>query len=291
VVADAAISCYSCGHANRRTARFCRACGASLAAEAGLASTATTGPVVESSPPASMPGISGKAGSSIDRDRSAPSKGIMALVAAVLVAVAGAGGWLVFSHNSSEGKGNHARVAAGRASFGASPSNGPSPLPRPSTATLPAQTADSQVQAIGSLLKLSEATRGKLQPAVSVIQACSSVGSTQLTSSVAAIQDVASARQTQYAMALSLPVTLLPGGSALKASLVAALRYSLQADRDYLGWARQEEDGCFPASDSAAFDAASGADIKAVYAKVRFADMWNSIASEFGQSTVNQADI
>jgi Protein kinase domain len=150
-----------------------------------------------------------------------------------------------------------------------------------------------QARAISTLLAMSQSARGKLQPAVSDIQGnCSSLSSGQLAADVATIRTVAEQRQKEYSQASGLQVGALANGSQLKTDLLTALRASLKADNDYLSWASQEQQqGCFPASSSSAFNNASGWDAQAVTAKSNFANEWNPIAQLYALPTVTQASI
>jgi hypothetical protein len=172
------------------------------------------------------------------------------------------------------------------------PSSSPPSSTPASSSPPPTASASGQAAAVSSLLKTSEATRGKLGPAVSEIQNyCSSLTSTQLASEVSTIQTVANQRQSEYNQAQTLQVSLLQNGGELRTDLLNALQYSLNADNDYLQWAKQEQQGCFPASQSQPFNAAVNADQQAVNAKTSFANLWNSIAPQYGQPTVNQGQI
>jgi tRNA A-37 threonylcarbamoyl transferase component Bud32 len=162
----------------------------------------------------------------------------------------------------------------------------------PPASSLPASTAAAQATAISSLLEMSRASRGKLQPAVSEIEnTCSSLTSSQLAADVATIRGVAMNRQSEYSQASNLHVAALANGVSLKNGLLDALRASLNADNDYLKWARQEQAGCSPASSSTAFNQAGTWDGRAVAAKTSFADQWNPVAQRYSLPAVNQADI
>jgi Protein kinase domain len=172
-----------------------------------------------------------------------------------------------------------------------SPSRSSSPSPSQSSSS-PATSAAAQASAVSNLLSSSEATRGELQPAVSDIQDnCSALSSAQLASDVSTIKAVAMQRTSEYNQALGLQTGALPNGAELKTDLLNALQASLNADNDYLTWAQQEQSGCFPATSSTAFNDAGNADVQAVDAKTSFANLWNTIAPQYGQPTVSQGDI
>ena len=162
----------------------------------------------------------------------------------------------------------------------------------PPASSSPASPAAAQATAISSLLEMSRASRGKLQPAVSEIENnCSSLTSSQLAADVATIRGVAMNRQSEYSQALNLDVAALANGGSLKNGLLDALQASLNADNNYLKWARQEQAGCSPASSSTAFNQAGTWDGRAVAAKTSFADQWNPVAQQYSLPAVNQADI
>ena len=139
---------------------------------------------------------------------------------------------------------------------------------------------------------MSQASRGKLQPAVSDIENnCSALTSSQLAADITIIRSVAINRQSEYNQASSLSVGALANGSNLKNGLLDALRASLNADNDYLRWARQEQQGCFLATNSDAFNQAGTWDAQAVTAKTDFASQWNPVAQRYALPPVTQADI
>jgi hypothetical protein len=220
-----------------------------------------------------------------------PKKGrglLIGLVAGVLVVAIAAVGLVLAGVIGGKHGGNPDSIGSSTPPSSSSP---PSSSPA-SSSPPPAQSASGQAAAVSSLLKTSEATRGKLGPAVSEIQDyCSSLTSTQLASEVSTIQTVANQRQGEYNQAQTLQVSLLRNGGELRTDLLNALQYSLNADNDYLQWAQQEQQGCFPASQSQPFNAAANADVQAVNAKTSFANLWNGVAPQYGQPTVNQGQI
>ena len=120
----------------------------------------------------------------------------------------------------------------------ASSSQAASPTPSTSAATL----ASRQAGAVASLLTSSAATRRSLEGAVADVRSCSS-----LASATSQIQAVASQRNAEYRRAKALAMGGLANGTAVKSDLLAALRASLDADRDYLTWARRQlHSGCRP---------------------------------------------
>jgi hypothetical protein len=193
---------------------------------------------------------------------------------AVAAVAAGVTFYLVSSHNQH------------------SPGGQSTPPPSSQGQSSPSGTAATQAAAVNSLLMTSGQTRGELGPAVNDIQnSCASISSSQLASDVATIQTVAMQRKSEYDQATNLQTDALANGAQLKSDLLSALQYSMNADNDYLKWARQEQSGCFPATSSGDFNAAGTADDQAVAAKTSFANVWNQIAPQYGYATVTQGDI
>jgi hypothetical protein len=135
-------------------------------------------------------------------------------------------------------------------------------------------TATDQAHRVNNLLDGSASSRQTLVSAVQDIDACSDTSD-----AITSISQVVSERQTQYSDAQSLETNALPNGSDLESNLVSFLRYSLQADQDYLSWAQDQEDCTGAASSDAAYVAGGRASTQAVAAKDSFLDDWNGIAS------------
>ena len=141
--------------------------------------------------------------------------------------------------------------------------------------------------AVSGLLSSSAATRRSLEGAVADARNCSN-----LASATSQIQAVASQRNAEYRRAKALSMDGLPNGAAVKSDLLAALRASLDADRDYLTWARRElHSGCRPASRAPAYNAAVGADSQAGAAKATFVQAWNPVAAKYGDPQESAGDI
>jgi len=164
----------------------------------------------------------------------------------------------------------------------AASSNAASPTPSTST-TLAAR----QATAVSSLLSSSAATRRSLEGAVDDARNCSN-----LASATSQIQAVASQRNAEYRRAKALSMGALANGTTVKSDLLAALRASLDADRDYLTWARRElHSGCRPAGRSPAYNAAVSADSQAGSAKATFVQAWNPVATKYGDPQESASDI
>jgi hypothetical protein len=155
--------------------------------------------------------------------------------------------------------------------------------PQPSATT----RASRQAAAVSSLLGSSAATRRSLEGAVGEVRNCSS-----LPGATSQIKAVVSERSTEYRHASALSLADVAGGATVKADLLAALRTSLDADRDYLAWARQQRSsGCSPAAQSRAYNTAIRADGQAVAAKAAFIQAWNPIATRYGLPQESPGDI
>jgi hypothetical protein len=150
-------------------------------------------------------------------------------------------------------------------------SSSPTPTPTPTLASR-------QAAAVDDLLSSSAATRKALQGAVTEVGDC-----TNLPGAVSQIQDAVNRRSTEYKQAAALSTSALADGTIVKTDLTAALRNSLDADRDYLAWAQQQLTlGCAPATQSSAYTAAYNADTQADAAKAAFVRVWNPIAARYG---------
>ncbi len=160
-----------------------------------------------------------------------------------------------------------------------------SPAPASPSAAAPA-LASQQAAAVSNLLNSSAASRRALQRGVSQARAC-----TELSSAVSVIQDVVNQRSAEYGQASALPISALPGGVTVKADLLAVLRDSLDADRDYLAWARQLQSGCIPGAQSSAYQAVYRADQQAGPAKAAFTQVWNPVAARYGIRPVSPGSI
>src|SRR6202167_352062 len=165
----------------------------------------------------------------------------------------------------------------------ASSSQAASPTPSTSAATL----ASRQAGAVASPLTSSAATPRSLGGAGADVRNCSS-----LASATSQIQAVASQRNAEYRRAEALAMGGLANGTAVKSDLLAALRASLDADRDYLTWARRQlRSGCRPASRSPAYNNAVSADGQAGSAKATFVQAWNPVAAKYGDPQESPGDI
>jgi serine/threonine-protein kinase len=196
------------------------------------------------------------------------SAGIMLVLAVVVAVLAAVITNLVLTHR-------HSTAAASPAATTAPPSPAPtSPSPSPASPS-PAAVASQQAGAVNKLLSSSAAARTALQQAVSQAGSC-----TNVSGAVSQIQSVVNERGTEYNQAVALSTSALANGTALKSDLLTVLRDSLNADRDYLRWAQQQNNpGCTPAAPSGTF---TTADQQAGTAKKAFLQLWDPIAAKYG---------
>jgi hypothetical protein len=166
-------------------------------------------------------------------------------------------------------------------------SHAASPAPSSSTGPASRNLASRQAAAVSNLLISSAAARKTLEGAVNEVRNCS-----RLRSATRRIQAVVTQRSTEYSHASALSMAALADGAVVKSDLLAALRTSLDADRDYLTWARQQlASGCTPAGQSSAYNAAFSADQQAGAAKQAFVQVWNPVAAKYGVPPESPGDI
>ena len=156
-----------------------------------------------------------------------------------------------------------------------------SPVLSPAATSAPSSEstlASRQAAAVNNLLSSSAATLKALQGAVSEVFNC-----TNLSSAVPQIQNVVNQRSTEYNQASALSTSALANGAAVKSDLIAALRNSLDADKDFLTWAQQQlNPGCTPTAQSSAYNAAYNASQQAGASKKAFIQVWDLVAAQYG---------
>ena len=158
-----------------------------------------------------------------------------------------------------------------------SPVLSPAATSAPSSSSAPT-LASRQAAAVNNLLSSSAATLRALQGAVSEVFNC-----TNLSSAVPQIQNVVNQRSTEYNQASALSTFALADGAAVKSDLIAALRNSLDADKDFLTWAQQQlNPGCTPTAQSSAYNAAYNASQQAGASKKAFIQVWDLVAAQYG---------
>ncbi len=210
---------------------------------------------------------------------------IMLILAAVVAAAAAVTTNLVLMHRRATAASSPAVTPSSAPASSAPASSSP---PASSASPTPvAVLASRQAAAVNTLLGSSAATRAALQRAVSQAGNCANVSG-----AVGQIQDVVNERSAEYNQAKALVTSALADGATLKSDLLAALRDSLNADRDYLSWARQQQNpGCTPSAPSSTFTAAYNADQQAGSAKEAFLRVWNPVAARYGLPQKSPASI
>jgi hypothetical protein len=147
--------------------------------------------------------------------------------------------------------------------------------------------ASRQAAAVSNLLGSSAATRNTLVGAIRKAHNC-----VRLPSAVRQIQVVVNRRSAELNHAVALSTGALANGATVRSDLLAALRHSLDADREYLAWAQQQlTSGCRPTARSSAYRAALNADGQADAAKTAFVQAWNPIAARYRLPQKSPGDI
>jgi hypothetical protein len=162
---------------------------------------------------------------------------------------------------------------------------GPAASPKASPASF--AQGSRQAAALNALLSSSASARKSLLVPIRQVSFCR-----HLPRATGQIQSVVNERSAEYSHVLALPTAAMANGATVKADLVAALRHSLDADRDYLIWARQQLSlGCRPVAHSSAYQAALNADGQADAAKAAFVRVWNPVAARYGVQPKTTGDI
>jgi serine/threonine protein kinase len=196
--------------------------------------------------------------------------------AAVLVVIIGVAAAFALSRHHAPG-----HAAAGTS---ASPRTSPTAPPSPASSPPPASR---QAAALDTLLISSSTARTALHRAVKQVAGC-----VNLPGAISDLQGVVNQRSTEYSRAVALMVSALPDGAKVKSKLTTALSLSLEADQDYLTWARQQRaSGCTPTGQSGSYNAAFSASQRADTAKEAFVQAWNPVATRFGLAQDSARDI
>ncbi len=164
-----------------------------------------------------------------------------------------------------------------------------SPAISSSSSPPPVATAQTQATAINTLLLNSEQSRSQWNSNLLV----SNVGNcVSIPSDVSQIQAIASQRSSEYNRATALQTDMIPNGATLKSQLMTALQISLRIDRDYLAWARQQQNSnCAYGFNSAYYQQATNLDPQASNDKQLFVDSWNPIAQQFSLTQFQNSQI
>lgn len=104
-----------------------------------------------------------------------------------------------------------------------------------------------------------------------------------LSSDISQMEQIASQRSQELTSAMDLTVSAIPTGATLKSELVQALQMSLNADRDYVLWAEQQQtSGCAYGYSSSYYQGAYSYDEQAIDAKNVFKTNWGPVAAQYG---------
>ncbi|MFE3989471.1 hypothetical protein ACFXPR_33760 [Nocardia tengchongensis] len=143
-----------------------------------------------------------------------------------------------------------------------------------------------QARVLDSLLDQSAASRGQVARAVQAVLVCSDV---------AWNRDILAAAETkrkaQYDTATQIDVSRLPGGTAVRAALLDALRNSYLADGSYASWAASVEFCAGAAPHTSDYSTADGYSHRATDAKRTFVAAWNPLAMTYGLPARVEGDI
>jgi serine/threonine protein kinase len=207
----------------------------------------------------------------------------LAAVAVVVVIAAVAAG-LVLSKRPASG---HSAAGAPAASPRTPPTASASASPSAASSSPAPSQASQQAVILDTLLASSADARTALHQAVKQVGSCANLGG-----AASQLQNVVNQRTSEYRRASALTVSALPDGATVKSALITALSRSLNADQDYLTWARQQEaGGCSPSSQSATYNAAFSTSQQADAAKAAFVQVWNPVAARYGLAKSSPRDI
>ncbi len=198
---------------------------------------------------------------------------LIGAIVAVIVVLAGAGAAVAYFQS-------HKGTPSANSSSSSSTSPPASNHASSSSSTPPAPTARSEATAMNTLLVNSANTRLQWNANKLVNNVANCVN---IDSDVAQISDIAQQRTTELNQARNLQVGAIPNGALLKSQLMTALQSSLNADNNYLAWARQQQSsGCSVGTNSSYYQTATSDDTQSTNAKMAFLNTWNPIASQYG---------
>ena len=290
--------CGACETVNGGTTAFCTACGATSAgavpitapeggpsattivARTAVVGAATGGPMGGTSPtslpmvvPTGLP--AGASGSSASRSRTP----LILVASAAIVIAAVLAIVLIRSHHATVYVTEPSSTTSVTADTSVPPST------PPSTAAL--QTATGQAQSLATLIQQSISARQAVRAAATDVVNCGNPSADQ-----GAFNQAATSRRIIVNQLQGMDVSLLPNGQEMKSDLIAGLNYSIDSDDSYAQWAGDNIGSCSGDSNSDSnYIAAQRTDPLATQAKASFANLWNSIASSYGQPSVAEATI
>lgn len=158
----------------------------------------------------------------------------------------------------------------------------------PSSTPASAPTEQQAAASLAALLQSSVSDRSSVNAAYNDVLQCGP----NLTQDAQTFSSAAASRQQLLSQLISMP-----GGSALPSQmlsdLTAAWQASINADKDFAGWAQDEASGnCTPNGQSDPhFQAANGPDLQATAAKKAFTSLWNPVASQYGLTRYQQGEL
>jgi WD40 repeat protein len=150
-------------------------------------------------------------------------------------------------------------------------------------------SAIAEATAINNLLISSANTRSQFDAETLINDVGSCVN---VTSAVSQIRNIAAGRTAELAQAMSLKVDTIPNGDELRSTLISALKVSLEVDKDYLAWAKQQKStGCAEGFNSVFYQEANTQDLQASTVKTEFISLWDPISAVFGLERFNAGQI
>lgn len=160
------------------------------------------------------------------------------------------------------------------------PGYGPTPSPTEVIdSAAPATDPSTQVGEVGALLESISTSSADNLPRT--LGSCSTVAS-----DIGPLRRLIRERTAHTQRAQSLRTDAIPDGESLKQALVSMLQAMLDADQEYLVWARRP--GCTSAYKDSTIKTANDA---ATTAKQTFVNLWNGVASQYDQPTYQWNDL
>ena len=158
-----------------------------------------------------------------------------------------------------------------------------SPSAGPSEASSPAVDVFDQLSNVESILDDSARSRSELHAALQA--AC-----TTPTTSLNAMDDVATQRQNEIGQAEDLDLSAVPNGEELQSDLVSFLQASATADEAYRNYVEAVSVGGCDAGKSA-YDEGNALSADAQSAKTAFFEIWTPLADQYGLPPHSTADV
>lgn len=265
--ADGPGTCPSCGGPLPHEAiRFCVTCGAPLAAPAGHTGPAAESAAVAAATAAGEPATPGSTagadaafatGSAGGADRRRRWRLGPVLAAAAVLGLSGGATGALFSQE-------HAPA-------------------RQTAAELKAAGAAAQAQVAG----LAPALRQSIAAHAAALRATRGVARCRMTptAAISLMYRAIIRRQRALDRLGRLPVSAIPGGGQMAADLRDALRQSIAADQDVIGWMQDVQESRCPVSpqNDLSFQAGLRAAARATTAQRSFLARWNPVARQYGQ--------